>query len=125
MRSRCRLDDSKRQFVIDGQGKLNQQESSPGADEFYFTEDFSIVDSLPSTTVYAVKYTAGATNPFGPVQPLFRVNASDFPGRSYSVGVQGQRFIFRRSIADRPTRELRVLTDWHQRLQSASRTPKP
>jgi hypothetical protein len=119
------LDGSKRQFVIDGQGKLNQQESSSGGDEFYFTEDFSIVDSLPSTTVYAVKYTAGATNPFGPVQPLFRVHASDFPGRSYSIGMQGQRFIFRRSIADRPTRELRVLTDWHQRLRATSGAAKP
>jgi hypothetical protein len=39
--------------------------------------------------------------------------------------MQGQRFIFRRSIADRPTHELRVITDWHQRLRAPTGSAKP
>jgi len=55
-------------------------------------------------------------NPFAEPSPLFRAVVADFPGRNYSVGMGGNRFVFKQRITVSLPGEVRVITGWHAAL---------
>jgi hypothetical protein len=72
-------------------------------------------------TFYSVSYDSASASPFGSPQKLFTATVADFPGRNYSVGMDGNRFVFKHHVASPPLREVRVMTSWGSRLASGGR----
>jgi hypothetical protein len=72
-------------------------------------------------TFYLVSYDSARASPFGSPRKLFTATVADFPGRNYSVGMNGNRFVFKRHVVSPPLREVRVMTSWSSRLGSGGR----
>jgi serine/threonine-protein kinase len=100
------LDGSGRRIHLADATDMTQQEWVFGASELtVMRQDGSIL---------TVPYRAEAADPFGAPVFLFRTEFSDFPGRTYSVGMAGQRFIFKRGAPERPMHEIRLLQGWQR-----------
>jgi serine/threonine-protein kinase len=65
---------------------------------------------------WSVSYDPTSKELFGTPRLIFRAQVADFPGRNYSVGQDGKVFVFKQHISSAPPREVRVLTNWHQRI---------
>lgn len=74
---------------------------------------------------WSVGYDPSKTdNPFAEPRFLFRANVADFPGRNYSVGMGGNRFVFKQHVTVSLPREVRVITGWHAALARGAATGK-
>ncbi len=71
-------------------------------------------------TFYSVSYDSASGSPFGSPQKLFTAAVADFPGRNYSVGMDGNRFVFKHHVESPPLREVRVMTSWISRIGSGA-----
>ncbi len=72
-------------------------------------------------TFFSVSYDpTNADRPFGEPRKLFSASVSDFPGRNYAVGMNGNRFVFKQRLLERPLREVRLLDNWHARLTAGA-----
>jgi eukaryotic-like serine/threonine-protein kinase len=71
-------------------------------------------------TFYSVSYDAASEAPFGSPQKLFTATVADFPGRNYSVGMGGNRFVFKNHVRSPPLREVRIITSWAKRLATGT-----
>jgi serine/threonine-protein kinase len=120
------LDGTGRRFVIATGGRFSQVGPVPGARELIVVDEQKApsVSELGRTLqqFYAIGYNSIARDsPFSEPRPLFTAAVADFPGRNYTVGMGGNRFVFKQHIATSPLREIRVIGDWHRRVQSETR----
>jgi hypothetical protein len=104
------LDGSGRRVHLADVADMYQQEWPVGGSEVIMVREDGGVVSVP--------YHAGAAEPFGAPVLLFRTQFSDFPGRNYSVGLAGQRFIFKRGVPEQPLHEIRFVQEWQATLGS-------
>jgi hypothetical protein len=122
------LDGSQRRVVIGSSSRFSMPYWEVGSTELILAaqkaNDGGQADAgMTQQEFWAVSYTPSAAQPFGEPRFLFRANVADFPGRSYSVGGGGSVFVFKQHIAARPLREVRLLVNWHQRLEALPVTP--
>jgi hypothetical protein len=117
------LDGTGRRVVIATGGRFSQAGSAPGVREFIILDLQKMPSvSQPGRTVqrfFSVSYDpTNQAQPFGEPRLLFSAEVADFVGRNYSVGMGGNRFVFKQHISSAPLREVRVIGDWHRRVQS-------
>ncbi len=120
------LDGTGRRVVIATGGRFSQVGPVPGAREIIVVDEQkapSVAD--PGRTLqgfYTIPYDpVNRDQPFGEPRHLFTAAVADFPGRNYTAGMAGNRFVFKQHIPTAALREVRVIGDWHRRLQSESR----
>jgi hypothetical protein len=118
------LDGSGQRFVVSNNVDFSMVATTLGANEvivgvngYTFSEATAKASTLQ--TFWSFPYQPGASPPFGEPRKLFSAEVADFPGRNYSVGMQGKRFVFKQHIASPPLREIRVLQNWHALLSAA------
>jgi hypothetical protein len=120
------LDGTGRRIVIATGGRFSQVGPVPGARELIVADEQKAPSiSDPGRTLqrfYSIGYDPlGHDSPFGEPRLLFTAAVADFPGRNYTVGMGGNRFVFKQHIATSPLREIRVIGDWHRRMQTETR----
>ena len=79
------------------------------------------INGATQQTFYSISYDAAKSEPFGAPKRLFSATVADFPGRNYTVGMGGNRFVFKLHARTAPLREIRVLTGWHDRVAGGGR----
>ena len=120
------LDGTGRRIVIATGGRFSQVGPVPGGRELMVVdEQKSPSVAEPGRTLqefYSIGYDPlKHDQPFGEPRLLFTAPVADFPGRNYTVGMGGNRFVFKQHIATLPLREVRLIGDWHRRLQTDER----
>jgi hypothetical protein len=120
------LDGTGRRVVIATGGRFSQVGPAPGAREFIVVDEQKAPSvAEPGRTLqefYSIGYDPlKPDHPFGEPRLLFTAPVADFPGRNYTVGMGGNRFVFKQHIPTAPLREVRVIGDWHRRLQTETR----
>jgi serine/threonine-protein kinase len=116
------LDGSQRRVVLGSSSRFSMPYWEVGSTELILAaqkaNDGGQADAeMTQQEFWAVSYTPSAAQPFGEPRLLFRASVADFPGRNYSVGGGGSVFVFKQHVAARPLREVRLLVNWHQRLE--------
>jgi serine/threonine-protein kinase len=120
------LDGTARRIVIATGGRFSQVGPVPGARELIVVDE----QKAPSTSepgrtfqrFYSIGYDPlGRDSPFTEPRLLFTAAVADFPGRNYTVGMGGNRFVFKQHVTTSPLREIRVIGDWHGRMQTEAR----
>jgi hypothetical protein len=117
------LDGSGRRIVIAGDARYAMVGWAAGGHEFIVANAQQMrnrgKDGASVQGFWAIAYDASKPNePFGEPRELFRAVAADFPGRNYTVAMGGNRFVFKQHLLTPTPREIRVMGDWHQRLQA-------
>ncbi len=117
------LDGSGRRIVIATGGRLSQAGPVPGGREVIVVDEQQAPSiAEPGRTLqrfYSIGYDSlNRDHPFSEPRALFIASVADFPGRDYTVGMGGNRFVFKQNLAAPPLREIRVIGDWHRRLQT-------
>ena len=129
------LDGRGRRVVIAGGSRYSMVGWAAGGNEFIMTDvgnEFIKADVNRNRAgsehgrvvqgFYAVRYDPSKPDqPFGEPRRLFSAEVADFPGRNYAVGMGGNRFVFKQRLALAPLREVRLLSNWHQRLEPGTR----
>jgi eukaryotic-like serine/threonine-protein kinase len=120
------LDSTGRRIVLATGGRFSQVGRVSGARELIVVDEQhmpSVAEpGRPLQGFYSISYDpANRDQPFGEPRLLFQTSAADFPGRDYSVAMGGNRFVFKQHIATMPLREVRVVGDWHRRMQAERR----
>ncbi len=120
------LDGSGRRLVIAGDSRFSMVGWATGGNEFIMADvNRWRNDTGPGKLMqgfWAVRYNPSTPDrPFGEPRLLFTAEVADFPGRNYAVGMAGNRFVFKQRLAAPPLREVRLLGNWHQRLESGAR----
>jgi tRNA A-37 threonylcarbamoyl transferase component Bud32/Tol biopolymer transport system component len=112
------LDGSARRVVIAPEAFVSFTTVAGGMGLTAVTAVARSVDGRAETeeTFYSMSYDPSSTSPFGSLQKLFSATVADFPGRNYTVGMGGNRFVFKRHVASPPLREVRVMTSWSAML---------
>jgi eukaryotic-like serine/threonine-protein kinase len=112
------LDGSARRIVIAPQEFSSFTTVAGGTGLIANTDVTRSVDGRAETeeTFYAMSYDPSSASPFGSPRKLFSATVADFPGRNYTVGMGGNRFVFKRHVASPPLREVRVMTSWSAML---------
>jgi hypothetical protein len=120
------LDGSGRRIVLAGEGRYSMAGWAAGGREFIVADNQRVGGRGKEETIaqrfWAIGYDASKPNaPFGEPHQLFSAVAADFPGRNYAAGMGGNRFVFKQHLFTPPPREMRVMGDWHRRLQADTR----
>ena len=120
------LDGTGRRVVIATGGRFSQVGPVPGAHELMMVDEQKAPSvAEPGRTLqefYSIPYDPqNRDRPFGEPRRLFSAAVADFPGRDYTVAMGGNRFVFKQHIATLPMREVRLMGDWHRRLQAEER----
>jgi Tol biopolymer transport system component len=118
------LDGTGRRIVIASGGQFSMVGWVPGGHEFIMADAQTMRVRDAGQTVqgfFAANYDASSSDPIGAPRLLFRANVADFPGRNYGVGMGGNRFVFKQQVASPPPREIRMMSNWHQRLGEGTR----
>ena len=116
------LDGSGRRFVIATGGRFGMATPSGGREIIVGDAERARSGAAARNVqgFYAISYDpANPDQPFGEPRLLFAAPVADFPGRNFTVGMSGNRFVFKQHVSAAPLREIRVMGDWHARLQSA------
>jgi hypothetical protein len=127
------IDGRGRRLVVAGASKFSQV-GRAGPREFIIVDvgndftsdshDSGLSDASRGRVIqafYTVSYDpANPDHPFSEPQRLFSAAVSDFPGRNYAVGMNGNRFVFKQRLAERPMREVRLMSNWHARLSAGT-----
>ncbi len=116
------LDGRGRRLVIAGDSRFSMVGWAAGGHEFILADAIRWrARAGPGKVLqgfYAVRYDpSNPDHPFGEPRLLFIAEVADFPGRNYAVGMGGNRFVFKQRLAAPPLREVRLLSNWHQRLE--------
>jgi tRNA A-37 threonylcarbamoyl transferase component Bud32/Tol biopolymer transport system component len=113
------IDGSARRVVIASQEFNSFTTVAGGTGLIGVTDVARSVDGRAETeeTFYSMSYDPSSTSPFGSPRKLFSATVADFPGRNYTVGMGGNRFVFKRHVASPPLREVRVMTSWSAMLR--------
>jgi hypothetical protein len=117
------LDGSGRRIVIAGGGRFAMVAWAAGGHEFVVADAQRMRTGVNVREVqgfHAVSYDPSKPDPFGAPRLLFAAAAADFPGRNYTVGMGGNRFVFKQFVATSLPREVRVMTQWHAALERTS-----
>ena len=120
------LDGTGRRLVIATGGRFSQVGPVPGARELMVADEQKAPSiAEPGRTLqefYSIGYDPQRHDqPFGEPRLLFTAAVADFPGRDYTVGMGGNRFVFKQHIATTPMREVRLIADWHRRVRAEER----
>jgi hypothetical protein len=120
------LDGSGRRIVIAGEGRYAMVGWAAGGHEFIVADAQRMRERGNEGAIrqgfWAISYNPTNSNePFGEPRLLFSAITADFPGRNYASGMGGNRFVFKQHAVTQPPREVRVIGDWHQRLQAGAR----
>ncbi len=115
------LDASGRRIEIAGGGRFSMVAWASGGHELITCSSHLVRAAIgaphPIQSFWAVSYDASNTGtPFGEPRHLFDVDAADFPGRNYAVAAAGNLFLFKQQLQVPPLREVRIVSNWHQRL---------
>jgi hypothetical protein len=120
------LDGSDRRVVIAGEGRFAMAAWAAGGHEFVIADSRRIrasgIGGQAKQGFWAVSYDAASRDhPFGDPRYIFSANVADFPGRNYAVATGGNRFVFKQHLDAPSPREVRIVTEWHQRLAPEAR----
>lgn len=120
------LDGTGRRVVIATGGRFSQVGPVPGARELMVVDEQKAPSvAEPGRTLqefYSIPYDPEKREqPFGEPRLLFAAAVADFPGRDYTVGLGGNRFVFKQHIGTTPMREVRLIENWHRRLKAEER----
>jgi serine/threonine-protein kinase len=116
------LDGSGRRVVIATGGRFGMARPSGGREIIVGTAQRARAFGEAGKSAqgfYAISYDpTNSEQPFGEPRLLFSADVADFPGANYTAGMNGNRFVFKQHVSAPPLREIRVMGDWHARLQS-------
>jgi len=112
--------------VIATGGRFSQVGPVPGGRELIVADEQKAPSvAEPGRTLqefYSIGYDPqNRDQPFAEPRLLFTAAVADYPGRNYTAGMGGNRFVFKQHIATMPMREVRVIGDWHRRLRADAR----
>jgi serine/threonine-protein kinase len=120
------LDGSGRRIMIATGGRFSQVGPVPGGRELMVVDEQKAPSvAEPGRTLqrfYSIGYDPlKRDQPFAEPRLVFETSVADFPGRNYTVAMGGNRFVFKQHIPTSAMREVRVIGDWHRRLEPETR----